>query len=1319
MIRLIKKNYKILLGFLLPCLCANLAQGQDAPNFVDVGIRFVSPPPATVKINQIFGVQAEVYLDSNTTTIPAGETVTAEVTLVDPDGIVIQSHTQNWNGFNEDTDGNIVNQSGQILLQVPWSQANKWTNTATWTVVLRVTATSVESDMADNIAQQSFSVLMPDLDLTVNGVTATDPLTGQETTNFVPNTNYSVSGTVTNIGQVMTQPSVHTSVVAQLRRLDAIGEGQNALGEVIDEQAITFPDLDDALLYLMPDTSWDFTINNLFLPADATGQFIITVEVNPSVIAGRIMTEQSYTNNFRVFPALPIDSDGDGEIDSYQGNGIDVSPGDENATSFPDLEYVENSYNGERGNFRGLDPAFISFAIRNNGTRPVANGDNISATVLLSKDQLADDSDFILREFNLGGDGIGYGMLAGETINLTWFQQLPDNYEGDYYLILEINNRGTIEPPIPLDTTPIFSLSSQDKGTTSLLPTDITSNLSAERPTSSKDGRYVVYEKTVTGTTGQNYQQIFLLDMQAPEAPPLLISKSFNDPAGQLPGNESSLRPIISLDGSTVVFHSRASDLVPGDTNGKEDVFLYRVSTNTLLRAVNDEDQQFNGRSLYPSVNGDGSKVVFESDSTNAVASSLSSQSQIFLWTLDPAGGGSITALTNGDGNSYNPSIDENGTRIVFDSFATNLLNNGQYGNGTNEQIGISSDSNGLRDVYYLDLNSSKIYIASINYLWEQGEKRNEQTSGGGSMNARISGDGTRIIFESQAQNLVSGAGIANVVITEGGVGYLGNPTIAIFDADGDFNASGAPGTGAVLTLRDGAINALTELNTDAIVVIDPGQGYVNPQVQIIPDPAHPAPTFQAKATAYLSNPEGDIYFVDIADIDGSSLASNTMVLYAQRVSQAIENKTGGNFGSREPSISYDGTKMVYSTKSSNLLPGSIIRDDGIKFYNSTFELPTATPVLVGSIHEIEITDPGFGYIGGFLNIEDLSGTGSGAEASYEVDQRGRIVSIQMISAGQNYQLDKTVVSVAEPLGGSGFAAGEIRFEPTQGLGENRSGGGRIFKVEMNDYGLGYKIGEAQESSFADLIQFEGDGADLNGDGFPDGRVNPDRVHNVAGSLYLEQRFQVEMVSGTSGLVGSDILNTILTISDNNNSLDPLIIEFEEGAGSTATTIPVTLGVTTKSGLRDAVVDLIDDYMSISASGDVTTGPLVENNQTNGSTFTFAALSGRFSTNNPSAVRVVEESNMLIMGSGYTTVTPVVNQVPSIYGFSEVLSNPSFSLSEGAGRMTLLAQGDQESDDIYLFDETTNTNTRVSRSSFGTPAAYLLNSARIDTESTK
>ena len=617
------------------------------------------------------------------------------------------------------------------------------------------------------------------------------------------------------------------------------------------------------------------------------------------------------------------------------------------------------------------------------------------------------------------------------------------------------------------------------------------------------------------------------------------------------------------------------------------------------------------------------------------------------------------------------------------------------------EHLFISSDINGLRDVYFLDLAADKIYLASINY------ERN-QTEDGPSMFPRISGNGERIVFQSQAQNLISEAGIAKVVVTEGGFGYAGTPTLEIFD--NGFNVDGAKGRGAVLTFKLDGINELSEIKDDAILVIDAGLGYVDPVIRIVPDPAHPIPTFEAQATAYLSNPDGDIYFIDLVDLNGS----NNEYKMAQRASESYENKIGGNFASREPSISYDGTKIVYSTKSSNLLPETITRDDNKIFYNSTFELPTASAILVGSIYEIEIASSGSGYTSGFLNIEDLSGIGSGAEASYEVDQRGRIISIEIINGGHNYRLDTTQISISEPLGGSGFIAGEARFAPTQGLGETRSGGGRIYKVEMSDFGLGYKIGDADESSFADLVQFEGDGADLNGDGFPDGRLNPDRVHSLNGSLYLEQRFDIEILSGVSGLVGSDILNTTLTISDNNNSLEPLEIEFAEGSssGTDSIVVPISLGITTLSDVRDELVDLIDNYMTISQSGDVTAGPVVDNNVSNGNTFTFSALSGRFSTNNPSAISVLEQSNMLIMGSGYTTVTPVINQVPSIYGFSEIQNNPNYTAGQAAGRMTLLAEKDNDSDDIYMLDLTAGENSRISRSSFGTPAGYLGSSSQ-------
>ena len=233
----------ILLAFMVPFLRA-----QTDPNFVDLGIRFITPPPSEVKINEVFGVLAEVYLDANSSTVPAGETITANVHLVDPGGIIIDTHPQTWDGFTAPEP--IRNYPNQLLLQVPWSQANKWYDdvylndrnaSAKWKIVLNLTASSVESDTSDNNVTHEFDLFLPDLSLSIDGVTATDPLTGSQTDNFVPNTNYTVKGTLSNVGQVMTQPSVKTSIVAQLRRLNEVADGQYALGNVIDEQAIVFP----------------------------------------------------------------------------------------------------------------------------------------------------------------------------------------------------------------------------------------------------------------------------------------------------------------------------------------------------------------------------------------------------------------------------------------------------------------------------------------------------------------------------------------------------------------------------------------------------------------------------------------------------------------------------------------------------------------------------------------------------------------------------------------------------------------------------------------------------------------------------------------------------------------------------------------------------------------------------------------------------------------------------------------------------------------------------------------------------------------------
>ena len=260
-------------------------------------------------------------------------------------------------------------------------------------------------------------------------------------------------------------------------------------------------------------------------------------------------------------------------------------------------------------------------------------------------------------------------------------------------------------------------------------------------------------------------------------------------------------------------------------------------------------------------------------------------------------------------------------------------------------------------------------------------------------------------------------------------------PTVEIVDTN--VSSTGQLGSGAIAGILDDGINALQEIKTNGILVIDSGQNYVSPVVTIHPDPDFPAPTIEAKAVAYLSNPEGDAYIIDVKDVQkGSSLEG------AKRISENT-NQTGGNFGSRDLSINYNGDIVVYATKSSNLLTDLIERQDGKKFYNSSYILPKAKAVLVGGIGEIEIANNGYGYSPGTLKITDLSGSGSGAVASYKVDNRGRIVSIDIVNPGDNYNLDTTYVTVEAPRGGGNFEVGVIRHVTTTGEGTSRQGGAK------------------------------------------------------------------------------------------------------------------------------------------------------------------------------------------------------------------------------------------------------------------------------------
>ncbi len=204
-------------------------------------------------------------------------------------------------------------------------------------------------------------------------------------------------------------------------------------------------------------------------------------------------------------------------------------------------------------------------------------------------------------------------------------------------------------------------------------------------------------------------------------------------------GNGLSYKASSSNDGRYVVFESEATNLVDDDTNNVKDIFIRDTKENTTQRvSVGTDGVQGDGASLSAMISDDGLFVVFQSSASNLVENDTNGFDDIFVRDLVNETTFRVSIAdgvsgVEGNGDSSDPSISSDGSIVAFNSDASNFV----------------SDTNERSDVFVRDLVNNTLVRASI------GSGSDGEEGDNGTVFPVVSLDGNTVAFSSLATNLV------------------------------------------------------------------------------------------------------------------------------------------------------------------------------------------------------------------------------------------------------------------------------------------------------------------------------------------------------------------------------------------------------------------------------------------------------------------------------------------------------------------------------------------------------------------------------------
>jgi Tol biopolymer transport system component len=263
--------------------------------------------------------------------------------------------------------------------------------------------------------------------------------------------------------------------------------------------------------------------------------------------------------------------------------------------------------------------------------------------------------------------------------------------------------------------------------------TGLEGNGPSAAPSISKNGRYVAFSSRATNLVPGDTNcvgDVFVHDKKTGMTTRVSVDATGGEANGE------SFQPSISADGRFVAFTSAASNLVPGDTNSVNDIFVHDRKTGTTTRvSVDSMGAQADRFSATPVMSGDGRFVAFQSNASNLVPGDTFGFFDIFMHELSSASTIRVSVDSAGaqaNNSSSDPAISKDGRFVAFTSLASNL---------------VPSDTNGRTDIFVHDLTTGATTRVSVSSAGAQGN--------GDSDSATISADGRYVAFASTATNLV------------------------------------------------------------------------------------------------------------------------------------------------------------------------------------------------------------------------------------------------------------------------------------------------------------------------------------------------------------------------------------------------------------------------------------------------------------------------------------------------------------------------------------------------------------------------------------